>query len=102
MTRKNGFRQNLAFGENRFLSNVLIFGGAKGIGKACLDRFAANGDRVAFTYNTSADAARELAASLGCRAIRCDVRDADDVDRAVSEALCALGDIDAADRKSVV
>ena len=75
--------------------NVLIIGGARGIGAACVRRFAARGDRVAFTYNTSADAARALAADGGCRAIRCDVCDADSVDRAVSEALCALGTVDA-------
>lgn len=77
------------------MNNVLIFGGSRGIGAACARRFAERGDRVAFTYNASADAARALAADLGCRAIRCDVRSADDVDNAVAEALCALGAIDA-------
>ena len=77
------------------MNNILIIGGAKGIGSACVRRFAGRGDRVAFTYNTSADAAHTLAAELGCRAIRCDVRDASSVDNAVSEALCALGSFDA-------
>ena len=76
------------------MNNVLIVGGAKGIGAACARRFAGRGDRVAFTYNTSVDAAHSLAAELGCRAIQCDVRDADSVDNAVAEALCALGSID--------
>ena len=76
------------------MSNVLIFGGSRGIGAACVRRFADLGDNVAFTYNTSADAAHDLAAEIGCRAIQCDVRDPDSVDNAVAEALCALGSID--------
>ena len=77
------------------MSSILIIGGARGIGAACVRRFAGRGDRVAFTYDTSADAARSLAAELGCRAIRCNVCDAQSVDAAVAEALCALGSIDA-------
>ena len=96
------------------MANVLIIGGSRGIGAACVRRFAARGDRVAFTYNTSADAAHALAAELGCRAgdeihdsasalvsdhrcraLKCDVRDAESVDAAVAEAICALGTIDA-------
>ena len=76
------------------MSNVLIIGGSRGIGAACVRRFADLGDNVAFTYNTSADRAHDLAAEIGCRAIRCDVRDPDSVDNAVAEALCALGSID--------
>ena len=34
---------------------VLITGGARGIGLACAERFAAQGDRVAVTYNSSPD-----------------------------------------------
>ena len=32
---------------------VLVTGGARGIGLACAQRFAAHGDRVAVTYHTS-------------------------------------------------
>ncbi|HZY08962.1 MAG TPA: SDR family NAD(P)-dependent oxidoreductase, partial [Ilumatobacteraceae bacterium] len=32
---------------------VLITGGSRGIGLACAQRFAALGDRVAVTYNSS-------------------------------------------------
>lgn len=76
------------------MSTVLVIGGSRGIGAACVRRFAARGDRVVFTYNVSADKARSLAAQLGCRAVRCDVQSAKDVDNAVAEALCALGSVD--------
>ncbi len=46
---------------------AMITGGATGIGAACVARFAALGASVACCYNKSAEAARELAESLGRR-----------------------------------
>ena len=40
--------------------NILVLGGSRGIGKAIVQRFAAGGGRVAFTYAGSADAAAAL------------------------------------------
>jgi 3-oxoacyl-[acyl-carrier protein] reductase len=54
---------------------VLITGGSRGIGLACAERFAANGDRVAVTYNTSPP-------PDGYFGVRCDVTDAEQVDAA--------------------
>jgi 3-oxoacyl-[acyl-carrier protein] reductase len=54
---------------------VLITGGARGIGLACAERFAALGDRVAVTYNSSPPPEQFFA-------VRCDVTSADDVDAA--------------------
>jgi NAD(P)-dependent dehydrogenase (short-subunit alcohol dehydrogenase family) len=54
---------------------VLITGGARGIGLACAERFAAQGDRVAVTYNSSPP-------PDGFFAVQCDVTSADDVDAA--------------------
>lgn len=54
---------------------VLVTGGAKGIGLACAQRFAALGDKVAVTYNSSPPP-EELFA------VRCDVTDAAEVDAA--------------------
>ncbi|MEK7292822.1 MAG: 3-oxoacyl-ACP reductase FabG [Actinomycetota bacterium] len=52
---------------------VLITGGARGIGLACARHFAALGDRVAITYNSSAPPSEFYA-------IKCDVASASDVE----------------------
>lgn len=54
---------------------VLITGGARGIGLACAHRFAAQGDRVAVTYNSSPPPAEFFG-------VQCDVTSSDDVDAA--------------------
>ncbi len=60
---------------------VLVTGGTRGIGAACVAWFLANGDQVATTYRSAdppeppvgADAERFLP-------VRCDVRNAEEVD----------------------
>ncbi len=54
---------------------VLVTGGSRGIGLACAERFAALGDRVAVTYNSSPP-------PEGLFGVKCDVTSADDVDAA--------------------
>ena len=54
---------------------VLITGGSRGIGLACAQRFARDGDRVAVTYNSSPP-------PEGFFGVRCDVTSTDDVDAA--------------------
>lgn len=54
---------------------VLVTGGAKGIGLACAQRFAALGDKVAVTYNSSPPPEDLFA-------VQCDVTDAAAVDAA--------------------
>jgi 3-oxoacyl-[acyl-carrier protein] reductase len=54
---------------------VLITGGSRGIGLACAQRFAKDGDQVAVTYNSSPP-------PDGFLAIQCDVTDQASVDRA--------------------
>lgn len=46
------------------MRNVLITGGSNGIGRACVRRFADDGDRVWFTYRFGKDRAEELVAEL--------------------------------------
>ncbi len=39
---------------------LVISGGTKGIGKACVYKFAQNGVNVAFTYNSNKEIAQEI------------------------------------------
>ena len=64
---------------------VLVTGGSRGIGEACVRRFAENGDSVAFFYSKSEEAARRVAKETGALAVRVDVSDP----AAVSEAVRA-------------
>ncbi|MEU0208870.1 SDR family oxidoreductase [Streptomyces canus] len=75
---------------------ILISGGTSGIGHACAQRLAANGDRVWIlgTREESLRSARETLPLVG--AGRCDVADADQVDQAVAEAVEVLGGLDGA------
>ncbi len=64
--------------------NVLITGGSRGIGAACVQKFAARGDRVAFFYHTaSAETVEKLERETGAVGIRADVGDAEAVRAAV-------------------
>lgn len=56
------------------MKTVLITGGSRGIGAEMVRQFAKNGYRVAFTYVSSEEKARRLAAETGALAIRCDAR----------------------------
>ncbi|CAO3451196.1 Cyclic-di-GMP-binding biofilm dispersal mediator protein [Azospirillum argentinense] len=59
--------------------NILVLGGSRGIGKAIVQRFAAGGGQVAFTYAGSVEAAAALAVETGSEAIRTDSADRDAV-----------------------
>lgn len=54
---------------------VLITGGSRGIGLACAQRFAAQGDKVAITYNSSPPPPEFFS-------VKCDVTNTTDVDAA--------------------
>ena len=74
--------------------NVLITGGSRGIGAACVRAFAARGDRVAFFYRASADAAKTLAAETGAFALSVDITDPTAVSEGVGQVERTLGSID--------
>lgn len=66
---------------------VLITGASRGIGLATAQRFAALGDKVAITYNTSAPTGDFLA-------VQCDVTKQEDVDRTFTEVEEKLGPVE--------
>ena len=72
------------------MSNVVITGGSRGIGAACVALFAARGDRVWFLYEKEHEAAAAVAEKTGATAICCDVADGP----AVREAFSIIGSVD--------
>ena len=57
------------------MKNVLITGGSRGIGAACVQLFAENGFRVYFTYSKSKVQAQALEAETGATGILADAAD---------------------------
>ena len=74
---------------------VLITGGSRGIGAACVRTFAENGWNTAFTYSKSREAADRLAAETGALAFRADQQDTAAVELAAAEVKARFGTIDA-------
>ena len=63
---------------------AVVSGGSRGIGRAVVERLAADGFRVHFLYRERGDAAADVVAAVGARggeavAHRCDITDADAV-----------------------
>ena len=78
---------------------VVITGGASGIGRATTLAFAKAGAKVAFTYATSADEAREVEAEITraggtCLAVQADMTKPDIVEQVFVEAEKKLGPVD--------
>lgn len=69
---------------------ILITGGSRGIGRACVEKFTTNGHDVVFFYKDNTLAADEVVRSTGAKAIQCDVCDSD----AVKRALADIGNVD--------
>ena len=66
---------------------VLITGGSRGIGLACAQRFAAQGDRVAVTYHSSPPPAELFA-------VKCDVTSGSSVDEAFAAVEAEFGPVE--------
>ena len=66
---------------------VLITGGSRGIGLACAQRFVAQGERVAVTYNSSPP-------PEGLFAVKCDVTDPESVDAAFKAVEAEFGPVE--------
>ena len=79
---------------NMNAKTVLISGGSRGIGRACVEYFAKKGYNVAFLYEKNVEAAEKTASDFSALAVKCDVADSADVKRAVNEINEKLGGID--------
>lgn len=73
---------------------ILITGGSRGIGEACVRAFCQKGDSVAFLYHTNHERAKVLALETGAIAIAADVSDATSATDATKKAIEKLGGID--------
>ena len=79
---------------------ALVTGGAKGIGKEVVKIFVAAGYKVAFCYNSSEQQALELCnqlngnSELNCIAVKCDVRNFENVKSFVQTIVDVFGRID--------
>lgn len=73
---------------------VVVTGGSRGIGRAIVERFAAQGAKVYFTFHQNAEAAAQVAAATQAEAIQCSQTDAGAINTAVEKIIAASGKID--------
>lgn len=79
---------------------VIITGGSRGIGKEIVKAFVKNGDKVAFCYFKEEERAAELLRqlntnnTLNCIAVKCDVRNSDEIKNFVKQTISVFGKID--------
>lgn len=78
---------------------ALVTGGSRGIGRACVQRLAAEGARVAFLYHRNGEAAEALVSELKAaghdvRALQANVTDGPRAEAVVQELLAAWENLD--------
>lgn len=76
------------------MKRVLVTGGSRGIGAACVRKFSQMGASVVFLYNKSVESACALSRETGALAIQVDVSDAEALAVAVAEAERRMGGLD--------
>lgn len=72
---------------------VAVTGGGRGIGKACAERFAAEGARISI-LDIQAEMAKATAEEIGGLGLFCDVTDHAQVHRAIQQTVLRLGRLD--------
>ena len=73
---------------------ILVTGGSRGIGRACVEYFSSLGHSVAFIYKQSYEHAKTLSDKTGAYAICADISDSASASAAVYAAITKLGGID--------
>ena len=76
------------------MANILITGGSRGIGAACVRAFCRRGDRVVFLYRNSKEQASALERETGAVALCADISDPQSASDAVAQAEALMGGID--------
>lgn len=78
--------------------NVLVTGGSRGIGKACVELFLKSGANVAFTFQSAKDEADKLllgySGSSKIKYYQVDLFDTEDIDKAIRKVLKDFNHID--------
>lgn len=80
-----------------FGRTAVVTGGSSGIGKAIVERFAAEGMNVLFSYHSDSGSADKIVASLDTdrvRTMKCDVTEEKEVIALVREAVDHFGGVD--------
>ena len=76
------------------MKKILITGGSRGIGAACVRKFAEEGAAVCFVYKNSRAEAQKLAEETGAAPICADLADKEQASDAVKKAAEIMGGID--------
>lgn len=76
------------------MKKVIITGGSRGIGRACVELFAENDCAVAFIYCSNDEAADECAELTGAFPIKADISDPEEAEWAYNKAVDYLGGVD--------
>ncbi|MEX2722509.1 MAG: SDR family NAD(P)-dependent oxidoreductase [Candidatus Freyarchaeota archaeon] len=98
--KKENETMEIGYVKGRLLGkNALVTGGSVGIGNGIARRFALEGAKVCFTYNTNKDEAiktvneiKEFGGEAMC--IQCDVRNSEQVSKVVEETEASYGSVD--------
>ena len=73
---------------------ILVTGGSRGIGKACVELFSSKNNTVAFIYKENDAAAQTLAKNSGAIPFRADMSDSESAKETIKSAVDTLGGID--------
>jgi len=76
------------------MKKVVVTGGSRGIGRACVELFSENDCAVAFIYCSNDDAAEDCAEQTGAYPIKADLSDPEEAQWAYDRAVEYLGGID--------